>query len=919
MSKWQRLMIGAALLTFMVSIIPVLPTDGQENNGPDAKDSSTEINVRDAELAAIVRIFSKKTKRNYILDERVKGKVSIYLPGRVSSGEAVRILDSVLALKGFTSVPIGDNIWKIIPAQEAKQTTIPTVDEISGRGSPTVVTTLVNLKHVAADDLKQLLTPLVSSYGLLNAYTGSNSLIIIDSEENVKRIKRIINELDIPFTDREMVIVPVEFADAVDVAEKINEIISDGEDKDSNPTSPHDFIKARLDARSRLTNGSENNATSTGQSITVAARSRAPKIIADQRTNSIIVVADEENTAKVRALISQLDSQVDLSGNQFFVYRCQHASAEELAQVLAGMANNKSNSSSGSTTTGLSRTSINRTQQSEGRLSQTRRTPGQSRSTSNDQSGQTGSFNFGDEITITADPSTNSLVIYASRNDYDKMKTLLKELDIKRKQVLVEAAILEVRITEGTQLGTTWIGSGGGADGGLIGTQSPDSLASLLTNPAEFFANPSKVQGLTVAAASSGTLSLPGGVAIPSQSALVTAAANSSNVNILSSPTILTTDNEEAEIIVGENVPFLASTSTSETNLNNTFNQIDRQDVGITLRITPQISSSNFVTLRIFTEVSNVVEESKASTLGPTTTIRTSETTVITKDGQMVVTGGLIGDLIEQTETGVPFLKDIPVLGHLFKVEGERQVQTNLLIFITPRILDNQYDARDETIERRNVMQNVIEHYEMTPTRAEILQNRDIDRVTETEIYDGKKPSTILPPTKPEIVSNKKNNTQATVHTSSAPILELEARPEIPSAPTAKFAPSQESVFNANSQVVPASRRIIDEKGALFVILQPLDQTAADNFRLPLVTSPSGVLLPITIPAGSSQTAQSFFEAGQHYCYQANNHCNRLRALGIFTSRTEAETFYGVDAARWHTLSPHEIMNLGKQLWQRDK
>ena len=243
-----------------------------------AKDSTTEINVKNADIEALVRIFSKKTKRNYILDERVKGTVSIYLPGKVSSEEAIYILDSVLALKGFTAVPIGENIWKIIPSQEAKQTTVPIVGESEGRGTASVVTRFINLKYVSAEDVKQLIASLISSYGLISAYTGTNSLIMIDSEDNIKRLVKIIEYLDIPSSDSEMVIIPIEHANAIEVAEKLNEILKNDSDKTSAasniPNTGQDSKtinrrQARLDQ-----NLANANASLSPTSLTVAMRTR---------------------------------------------------------------------------------------------------------------------------------------------------------------------------------------------------------------------------------------------------------------------------------------------------------------------------------------------------------------------------------------------------------------------------------------------------------------------------------------------------------------------------------------------------------------------------------------------------------------------------------------------------------------------
>lgn len=511
-----------------------------------AKDGSTEINVKNADIAAIIRIFSKKTKRNYILDERVKGKVSIYLPGKVSSKEAIRILDAVLSFKGFTAVPIGDNLWKIVTAREAQQTTIPTIESTKGRGSPSFVTRLVNLRFVAAADLQKLLSPLVSSNGLFNAYTGTNSILMIDSEENIQRVMKLIKSLDVPFTDQELTIIPITHADAVDIAAKINEIMGTPEEQRGATAA-----QQRAAATSRSTSSSRTDKGRTPSSVlttTVLARSKQPKIISDERTNSLIVVADDDTTARIRALVSQLDSDYDLSGARLYVYRCQHASAEDLADVFSSLVEGGSRTSSRTSSRGTNQD--RRVQRSVDRLAQQRRTPGQSRTTSTTRGAIT-SANFGEDVSLTADPATNSLIIKAGREDYARILELLRELDIKRRQVLVEAMILEVGIDDTLSVSTEFLSSGGGADGGVFASNTTGDLATL-------FSNPTQLTNFTLAAASSGTLTLPGGVTIPTQSVLLRAAHNSQNVNVLSAPTILATDNQQAEIIVGQNVPFFS-------------------------------------------------------------------------------------------------------------------------------------------------------------------------------------------------------------------------------------------------------------------------------------------------------------------------------------------------------------------------
>ncbi|MCB0335258.1 MAG: type II secretion system secretin GspD [Bdellovibrionales bacterium] len=917
---WQILAHLVGISALLCTWLYCYPAYGQEDE--IAKDASTEINVKNADLAAIIRIFSKKTKRNYILDERVKGKVSIYLPGRVSAEDAIRILDSVLDLKGFTAVPIGDNLWKIIAAREAKQTTIPTVEESDGRGSPTIVTRVINLKYIGADEVKQLFSPLISGNGLMNAYTGTNSLIIIDSEDNINRIMKLIEAVDIPFTDQEMSIIPVSHAEATDIAEKINEILGkDGEDSSSQNAAAANNSRARLNANP----GKPTNVNGGGvdsPSLTVSARSREPKIIADERTNSLILVADEETTARIRALVSQLDSPVDRSGNRFYVYRCQHANAEELAEVLSGLADGdggSSRSSSGGSTASASNTDRNTNSRDRGdrfqstldRVRSQSRTPGRSRSENGSEQGGVSSASIGENISITADPATNSLVINASKTDYEKLKELLKQLDVPRRQVLVEAMILEVGVSDNSRFGTEWIASGGGDDGGIMAINNAGGLTNLLQDPRG-------ISDFSIAAASAGSLTLPGGITIPTQSILLQAANTNSNVNVLSSPNILATDNQQAEIVVGQNVPFLASRASNEDNLNNTFNQIDRQDVGITLRITPQISSSDFVTLEIFTEVSNVVDSTASSDLGPTTTVRTSETTVVTKNNQMIVIGGLMSDDISETNQGVPFLKDVPVLGHFFRRNAEAQRRTNLLIFITPRIIKDQYDARDQTINQRGELEYAMDRYDVWPKRAEILRSDDVDSVIEPMEFEGELPTTMQGPER-----NRQRASVAHGIEVNGNEISVSVAPKLPSVrsydSTEMIAKLPDSKPASEIQVSRLSNSGFESPkgaGGTFVVLQ-VENKDAGSVHTPFAISKGSKLVGVTVPEGSSLSSKSFFAQGQRYVYQSGSHALKLKALGTFSSAAQAKSQYGDLSQQWYTLSPHEVMNLGRSPWKQ--
>jgi len=883
--------------------------------------SSTEIHVKDADITAIIKIFSKKTKRNYILDERVKGKVSIFLPSKVSDNEATRILDAILALKGFTTVPVGGNIFKVVPSKEAKKTTIPTMTDSSDPNpTATVVTRLVRLNYVSAHDLQSLLSQLVSADGLISAYSRSNSLVLIDYADNIKRIVDIVEAIDIPSSDTDMTIVPVTNADATEIADTIKDILGEEKGGDSDASSSSravDIIRNRL-REAAAVRADGQTGVGDGNNVGLAAQDTPAKIIPDQRTNSIILVANEAETTRLRALIARLDSPVNLSSNRFYVYRCQHAKADDLSNVLSGLTGGGSSSSSTSGTNSSSSDSefsglgglsggSRSSSRSQNRLNQQQRTPGQPRQKTGTASG--GTVNFGEDIAITADPATNSLIIAASKTDYEKILSLLKDLDIKRRQVLVEAMLLEVSVNNSRNLGAEFSVSTGGADGGVLASNNLQNLTSL-------FSSPASLANFSLAAASAGTIKLPGGITLPSQAVLLSAAESNENVNVLSAPNILTTDNEEAEIVVGSNVPFISSTSSSQENLNNTFNQVDRQDVGITLRITPQISSGDFVTLNIFNEVSNVNEASANSPLGPTTTLRTSQTTVVTKSGQMIAIGGLMSDTVGDTKSGVPLLKDIPILGQLFTFNANSKRQTNLLIFITPRIIKDQFDARDESIDYRDRLENEIRANKAEPDRSEVLQSPNLDNVADSKRVEGPKPTTIRPAFQKNNLTNEsdplldsKSEDRITRDTLSGDKILLRARPPLPELPKIESAED-----NSPKESSPQN---LAHQNSQFIILKCISDLSSElTGQLPFSYRQGGNI-GIVVPSISSNRVTNFFAQGSQYGYVLDNKIIEFEVVGVFNSAEEAHKKTSNNQQAWRSLSPYEIMHLGTGPWIR--
>lgn len=888
-----------------------------EGLSPDSESSSeatrmnlneltTVLNVTDADIEALIKTFSKLTGRNYIVDSSVKGKITIHLPTAITVAEALKVFDSVLLLRGFATVPVSDNIWKVINAKDAKQTTIP----IAGSAFTTdesLVTEIIKTKHLSADEIQKLISQFVSKDGYSQSISGTNLIILVDSSSNIKRIKDLMHEIDLAPVDQDITIITIKHALADDLAEKINKIIGGGEeDKKELPNElniPSRALRTRIAQQGGLNQPVQTSSAS-------AVRANPIKIIPDERTNSLIVVADEFTTLKIKALVEQLDSELDKSSGRFWVHRLEHADAQELSMVLSnligggggggGMSGDFGGSSMSRNSSrggglgggsggfggaggmgGMGGTSgfggagmgSSRGARSSGGISR----QGNQRGSMGGSGGGIGipaggSMNapfvpgaststrvtFQGEISIAADFATNSLVINADKADYEKLSQVIKVLDVKRRQVLVEATILEVSLSEDQGLGVELSGSAATNSSGVFGQTNYGGLTNLLTNPAA-------LSDLTIAAASSGTLTLPGGISIPTQSALITAVSTNSNVNVLSAPTILSTDNQEAEIIVGENVPFVTSTGVNQINLGNTFNQIQRQDVGITLRITPQIGSGDFLSLQIFVEISNVVPGTRNDPNGPTTTIRTSDTVVAVKNRQMIVTGGLIQDSVTESTRGVPFLQDIPVMGALFQRQDEIKRRTNLLIFLTPQIIQDQFDARDHTKLKSEKMSAEVDRSNREPTRKEVFENPAIDDVFDTaeeEVYMENRP---LSPS---------DQSSATT-TQSRPLYSFKVMKE--EAPALKLPPHEPS---------------------LFVIMKSLGGNSS------IQKSSDGTFGFVTT---LNDKNKALFSTGSQYSKNGET----FVCIGVFDSQEEAETLYA-DPLPWNTLSAEELKSVRK-------
>jgi general secretion pathway protein D len=726
-------------------------------NGEEAgSERLITMDFQDVDISVLVKFISEITGKNFIVDEKVRGKITIISPSKISVDEAYLVFQSVLQVKGFTTVPAG-SVIKIVSTKEARSSTIETVlPSRSPAVSDEYITRLIPLKYVDANAMVAVLQPLVSPDGLLAAYAATNTLIVIDTAAQTDRLSKILSQLDVEGFEQGIEVVRLNYALAADIAALLQQVLEEQAPAGA-AGAPAIQPGAAPDARVRR-GAAPRPGAAPGAATAIAGGvtpERAFRIIPDQRTNSLILLAGPMEMRRIKDLIARLDVPLPLGTGRIHVYYLKYANALEMVGVLgsliggggggfgglggglgtfgsrggigglggvrgglgsrslrSGLGGRSSLSGSsfgggfGDTFGGIGQTGFGTGGGLGGRGSLGGiggvgggLTRGGTAGSVGTAAGQAES-EFEGAVRITADPATNALIINASPQDFDTLKEVIEKLDVRRRQVYVEAIIAEVSLDKSRDLGVEFQGAadiGGGV--GVGRTNLSGDINNLL--------QPANLSGLILAAVSNQTVTV-NGVTLPAQQAILRALERESDANILSAPTVLTTDNQEAEIVSGQNLPFIASRSTSEVNLANTFATIERRDVGITLRITPQISEGGSVRLDIFEEVSDVI--STDPQLGPTTTIRSATTTVVAKDGQTVVIGGLIFDVKNKDQSKVPYISDVPVIGNLFRFSTTRNRKTNLLIFLTPHIVRNERDQRNLSVgEREDKMRKPFE------------------------------------------------------------------------------------------------------------------------------------------------------------------------------------------------------------------
>ncbi len=603
-----------------------------------AQESAT-LNFEDAEISAVIATVSEITGKNFIVDPRVKGKVTVLSPTPLTPDGIYEAFLSILQVHGFAAVSVGDVI-KIVPEVEARQGGGRTPPRIA---SDDIITRVIAIENVSAVQLVPILRPLVPQYGHLAAYAASNMLIVSDRASNVDRIESIIRRID-QTGDREIELVRLENAAAAEVVRLVSGLAQDN--KKADPTAAQ------------------------------------VSVVADERTNSVLISGDKSQRLAIRAMIAQLDTATDIEGFTQVVY-LRYAKAEDLAPVLEGYA---AQATQGAPAGG-------------GAASAAGATAAVSRS----GGGQ-------NDYRIIPEPGTNALVITAPPKTMRALRSVIEQLDIRRAQVLVEGIIAEVSESKTRELGVDIAAFEDGrvASASIMNPGTASALGKL--GSASGGTTNSKSLGLALLGQGANIIvgGESGGLSI---GAIIKALAGDGKTNILSTPSLVTMDNEEAEISVGQEVPFLTGSFTNTgtgggTGTVNPFQTIERKDVGLTLKITPQINEGDNIQLKIEQEVSSLTAGSSGA-VDLITNKRTLNTSVIVNSGDILVLGGLIDDNVVESKSQIPVLGSIPFFGELFKSRRVTKDKRNLMIFIRPTVMRDAVVADYYTRRKYNYVRDI--------------------------------------------------------------------------------------------------------------------------------------------------------------------------------------------------------------------
>lgn len=690
--KWRRISAAVAFACAIGAVQP-LPSHAQ-----DPSTNQATLNFVGAEIESVVKAIGHYTNTTFIVDPRVKGTINLVSEKPVTKAQAFQLLTSALRLQGY-AVVAADGFTKVVPEADAKLQAGP-IQSGNIKGDQ-IATQVFRLNYESAGNLVPVLRPLISPNNTINANPGNNTLVITDYADNLRRLSRIISALDSPAT-ADLDIVPIRHAVASDIASMVNRLMESG----GGPGAP---------------GGGNAN------------------LLADSRTNSVIIRAPSAARANLaKSLIARLDQPTAQPGNVHVVY-LKNAEATKLAQILRAVVASDSTATGGAQTP-QQNVQPQQPQQVSGGPQGSQLPPSSPAPAQGPlPTGGPGGF-------IQADPTTNTLIITASEAVYRNLRVVIDQLDARRAQVYIESLIVEVTSEKAAEFGVQWAGLSGDANsryrvGTITGFGSGgNNLISQAIAATVAGAQPAGAPGnglnLGIFRQAAGQLTL---------GAIARALETDDNANILSMPNLVTLDNEEARIIVGQNVPFVTGQFTTAGTVGaSPFQTIERQDVGLSLRVRPQISEGGTVKMAIYQETSNI-QQNTAS--GLITRKRAIDTNVLVDDGQIIVLGGLIEDTWGDGVEKVPGLGDIPLVGNLFKYQTRNRVKNNLMVFLRPIVVRSNEQSvnlaadRYDFIRGRQIDAQPDPHL-LLPSGGPLLPSQQDGRLIGGPLYNQGVPTT---------------------------------------------------------------------------------------------------------------------------------------------------------------------------------
>jgi general secretion pathway protein D len=703
-ARWPRA-LTASLLS--LALLPVPPAIAQSPNR--FRGEPVTLNFVNADIEGVTRAMSVILKQQFIVDPRVKGNITVYSEQALTPREAYMNFLAALRGLGFTVVEVG-GLFKVVPEADAKlQSGTVSIGDVNRRGDQ-ILTQIFKLTHENANNMVPVLRPLISPNNTINANPGNNSLVITDYADNLQRIAKIIAAMDTP-AGGDVEVIPLKHAVASDIVALVQRL--------TDPSA----------------SGGVNVPGAPGTSATSVA-----SILVEPRSNSLLVKApNAARLASIRSLVEKLDvpsGGPNAMGNIWVVY-LKNADATKLASVLRAAYSSSGGSSAG---TGGTATAATATAAAAPGGATPATAP-----VAASQGPSTGGF-------IQADPSTNSLIITAAEPLYRQLRAVIDQLDSRRAQVYIETMIVKVDATKLAEVGFQWQAlSGNKGDSTIIGGGTNFGTSGNLISLSAATAQGANATGFTAAANAGipqgfniGVLNKIG--SIYTLGALAKFLETKTDGNVLSTPNLVALDNEEAKIVIGQNVPFVTGTFTNTGTTGgatNPFQTIERKDVGLTLRVKPQIGEGGTVRMTIFQENSSVANAGNAN--GPTTDKSSIETTVVIDDGQIMVLGGLLKDEFSGSAGKVPLLGDIPLIGGLFRSDNRTRTKSNLMVFLRPVVIRSQQEATDLTLDRYDSIR--AQQKDAQPERNRILQINDAPVMPPLRAPAGSEPAApALPP-----------------------------------------------------------------------------------------------------------------------------------------------------------------------------